>query len=133
MVEILSREMLLGIYERDTAQFKMVTDNETITAISIAPIELNNCRFRLTLFMQKGISDTNVLKKAILVAVTKQAEQYADMDTSKIHTKWLSSLGITPTRTELYGNVYELGDVIISAEHDPRSDSDEIIVTYLRD
>lgn len=132
MVEILSREMLLGIYERDTDLFKMVTDNKTIIATSIAPIELNNCRFRLTLFMRRGISDNSILEKAILVAAAKQAEQYADMDTSKIHTKWLSSLGITPTRTELYGNVYELGDAIISAEHDPRSGSDEIIVTYLR-
>lgn len=132
MIDILSKENLLGMYKRGSELFKKATDNEATIVTSITPIEINDCRFRVTLYMRGSVNTDYSLEKVTLVAVTKQSEHYADVDTSKIHTKWLNSLGIAPTRTELYGSVYELGNIVISAEHDPRSGSDEIIITYLQ-
>ena len=125
MNNYLSKGKILQIYNENDF-IKNVISNEEYVAISKSPVEINDVRFRLSLFF-----NNEKVMKATLAAVTKQnKEEFINKSTRDIHETWLRSWLGSPTKVEIYGSKYELGSITISSEHDPRSGSDVIAIDY---
>ena len=119
------KDSVLQIYNENDFK-KFLISNEEYVAVSKSPVEIKDVRFRLSLYF-----NNEKLMKVILVGVTKQnKEEYINRSTRDIHETWLRSLFGDPTKIEIYGCKYELESMTISSEHDPRNESDVIVINY---
>jgi len=127
VISELSREEIVRLINEKKEMFiyKQFEDNRCMYMSKVA-IEINGVRFRIEAYL----NDSNV-RRVTLVAVGVQSNVlYKNYDTDNIHRKWLKQNYGEPTESFISGVKYVLPNMVISSEHDPRSGSNRIFISY---